>query len=1114
LETSFKFALPELRRYEILASGWDRVWTPNEKELPAILEEYSGYERAGYAQAGLITGAAKYRNGQSEEALVALRAALSEWSDPDTHERFGRLLEICIAVECGRFPELLPMLDAFAQSTQTAGCPNPLPELAAHVAAVLRNLDPEMKDHERYSSNVHDFMSVLWAAFRQLGPAWFERRKWLTYAGRRIEDRLNERLDILSTELPATALSEGEALLDALRSGRDMILRVADYSGLELHVWLKEGVVQCSATWPALWRDRADETFYQTALYLSKLFVETHWGADHHSFDILLPMTIEGLSAARLSAFVSTIVDMLDQARKALISRNFSVNFQTSGSGIGLAFSRLAPAEALRHWQQQLKETGENPLLEAEVHCRVGDNYLDLQEGNWREEVAAAIQAYEKSLALLNKSEHKWPWANMQEKLGWAYLEMAVFSRDSAVQAANCLDQALTVWRRSVDAHHWAVLMVQRGRAARMRPGKSRSKTAIESCQAALSVFDETTTPDNWAWAQEELGHSYMDQALEQFSNRKPAVKQIAAARVCYEAALRVHSRQSNPNRWAALHSSLAGCELADQSENRREAITRSIGALRCSLEVFEEHAYPMDWGIVQSKLAQAYLLQSAWLPESAAESIACAEAALRVITRESLPEVWVKLQFGLGSAYRGLPAVNSPRTMELAIQCFQEILSSPSAAGQRMLELATRKGLGDAYLAMGQHDPASYSKAIDCLEKAFKLCDVNKNSGDWADLHFGIARAHLESGARPREICLRKAYGHASLCMKVAKRESMPFQWAFDHELLGRIDLALSAFTPEFLSRALQEFETALEVFTRRDYEVRWAANQDFIGRYYLALHTGNRPENLEKSIQYFQNSLEVFTAEQYARDRIVVLEQLVYALVDSSAECGQTRVEEAIRVAREGVELSAGEKRRPLWGQMQDALGFAYSKLVAPDPGTNIAKAIALQTAALPSYPKERFPVDYAIVQMHLGFSYLGQAGIVQSDELWDLALSYFEDAAVVLSKEETPRQWACIQNGMACASRRREDTVDKAVALHRSALEVLTPERFPENHAGVNLDLAETYLHFSASGSCQPEEAVPCFEAALAFYNPTDFPNRRGQIEARLKAADLVSSEPGAS
>ena len=598
-ESSFRFELPQPRRFEILQDGWRRVWTPNEQELSAILEEYAGYERAGYAQAGLVTAAAHYRNGRSEEALAALRAALAEWPDQDRLEQTGRLLEVCIATECGRFQELSPMLDSFAQTVRDTSPPPGLPELAAHVAAVLRNVDPGATGHERYSANVHDCLSVLWAVLPQMGPAWFERRKWLAFAGKSIGGSLSERLELTdeekertSPERRAAALAEAEALLEKLRADGAAILRIANYRGLELLLRTDDGIVQVSGTWPALWRDHADQTFYKTALFLSKRFLEVRWGPDVHSFDILLREPMERLDAERMEKFVGLIVDILVEARKTLVSGTLGVGFETSDSGIALSFSRLAPAEALQHWQQQVQETGENPLVAAEAHCRVGDHYFELREGNRGENIATAIDAYEKSLALLKKSEHKWYWANVQEKLGIAHLERATFSREAAVRAAHCLDQARTVWKRSADAHRWAVLMVNRGRATRMAPGKARGKTAVEFCEAGLAVFERNTTPDMWAWTREELGLCYLSQVQEQVSNRRPMASQIAAARACFEAALQVRFRETNPYRWAALHSSLADCELADQSGNRREAIARAIGALRRSLEVFEERPY------------------------------------------------------------------------------------------------------------------------------------------------------------------------------------------------------------------------------------------------------------------------------------------------------------------------------------------------------------------------------------------------------------------------------------------------------------------------------------------------------------------------------------------
>jgi tetratricopeptide (TPR) repeat protein len=1105
-----KISVPDMRRFEILSNGWRDVWTPDDSRMATVVEKISKFHEAGYIQAGLVVAVGDCRKGRFNDGLRTLRAALAEWNQPDGLRTSGKLLEISVLTDCGQVggvPELLQALVDIvpADVTDKAG---QVRDLAAAAAAELRDYEQPDANAVPFAATVHHCLSVLWMAIEQPGPAWYERSKALELAGEEAFWSFQEALDPPAYD-PADDVRQFEELAENLRSGAREVLRIAQYRGMFLELTRDGTRLLLVGEWPELWGDGLEKTFLETALALSNRLIKAEWRPSGHRFHTAVSLPADRLTGPVLARLIGSLVFRLEEIRKLVSSGAMMIRFEAFPSGINFEFGRPTPGETLKHWQQKAEQADTSPLLKAEAHWQVGDNYLQLEEGSRQENIAAAIDAYRRSLASIRKSQHQWEWGHTQEKLGRAYLEMTNFKPAFATQAAHCLDAALSVYKRTVDQFRWAVLMVLRTRAAHLSPPRMQMmNVALEKCQAALSCFDRGRDPLDWAWAQEELGLAHLARARELIMSGQPGAGHIASAQACFEAALTVYFRGAYAWKWAVLHSELADCELLDASRDRREAIPRAIAALNASLEIFSESAYPYDWAFVQSKLATAYLQQAAWLPESTSEAIACYEAALRVFSKEQWPERWAALQFALGEAhYQFRIGADGAEHLGLAINCFQQARSVDSAWRAEASNAILAAYLGRSHQALGAYNRESYGKAIPYFHEALKFYRLKTFAGDWADIHFDIAWTYLDMESGSRTLNLRKALEHANLCLKVANLKDNPLAWANDHELLGFIHLSAYQFDPGNLHKAHEEIGLALQVFTRDEYELRWSVNQDYLGRYYYSLQTGQRLENIENAIRCFRRALEVLTPDKYWRGRVRVLEQLVYALLTSAGENGPARVEEAAQAAREGLALVSTERGRPLWGQMQDALGVAFCDLPSPVPGANIATGIALQMLALESYPKEKFPVDHAIVQMHLGNSYVAQAEIALHDEIRELALRNCEEAAKVLSRQRAPRYWAWIQNSMGRACRRRHDTLENALKFHRAALEVASPHAFPQDHAEVCLDMAVTYQHFNATGADHAPELKRCFAAALAYFQENKFTNKCKEIEARMRVLSLA-------
>ena len=71
-----------------------------------------------------------------------------------------------------------------------------------------------------------------------------------------------------------------------------------------------------------------------------------------------------------------------------------------------------------------------------------------------------------------------------------------------------------------------------------------------------------------------------------------------------------------------------------------------------------------------------------------------------------------------------------------------------------------------------------------------------------------------------------------------------------------------------ENLARAIECYEAALSVYTKKDFPTAWTTTQNNLGIAYGNLPTGNRSENLARAIAYYGAALTVRTQEDFPTD------------------------------------------------------------------------------------------------------------------------------------------------------------------------------------------------------------------------------------------------------
>lgn len=192
---------------------------------------------------------------------------------------------------------------------------------------------------------------------------------------------------------------------------------------------------------------------------------------------------------------------------------------------------------------------------------------------------------------------------------------------------------------------------------------------------------------------------------------------------------------------------------------------------------------------------------------------------------------------------------------------------------------------------------------------------------------------------------------------------------WARTHEVLG---IALWQ-TPVgslagALTAAIEHYQSALRIYTEREFPEEWARTQINLGTAYKDLPSGDPEENLQQAIACFENALRVYTESEFP----------------------------------EG------------WARTQNNLGTAYKDLPTGDPEENLKRAINCYENALHVYTEADLPQDWAWAQHNVGTTYRDLSGGNREERLRK-AIEYFHAALRVFNESDLPFYWAGVQHDL---------------------------------------------------------------------------------------------------
>jgi tetratricopeptide (TPR) repeat protein len=224
-----------------------------------------------------------------------------------------------------------------------------------------------------------------------------------------------------------------------------------------------------------------------------------------------------------------------------------------------------------------------------------------------------SIDAFNGALTVYTQKDFPIDWARMQLNLG------VVLSKLGAIkEAIGSFRSAMGIFTLVKNPRDWASTAYHLGNMLQCQAGKAKDPEAtqlftesVKAYKQALEVYNDKTTPEEWGWAQHNLGVSLFEQGRR--LGERELLSQAAAA---FRQALTIQTKDCFPAAWASTQYNLG---TALWEENSRAAgdnvalLTAAATAYESALAFYTPKDHPEQWFNVQNGLGLLYEQQKEW---------------------------------------------------------------------------------------------------------------------------------------------------------------------------------------------------------------------------------------------------------------------------------------------------------------------------------------------------------------------------------------------------------------------------------------------------------------------------------------------------------------------
>jgi len=444
-------------------------------------------------------------------------------------------------------------------------------------------------------------------------------------------------------------------------------------------------------------------------------------------------------------------------------------------------------------------------------------------------------------------------------------------------------------------------------------------------------------------------------------------------------------------------------------------------------------------------------------------QAIQVFQEALKECTLENLTERYARNQVGLYSAYLEISKFqNATVNYKNAINAGKEALKVYTFDDFPIEYAKVQSKIGYAYchLAKIENQTENYQKVFHTYQEALKVYTLEDFPEDYAMVQYNIGnvRSFLAEIENPAEN-YQKVFHAYQEALKVYTLEDFPEDYADIQRRLGHIYLKsveIDSWIENF-EKSIHAYQEALKVYTLEDFPEEYAEIQRFLGLVYDNIpEIEHHIENFEKSIHAYQEALKVYALEEYPYLYATTQEYMGitynnFAEIENPIE----NYEKAIHAYKEAHKIYTKVDFPEPYAKIQTKSGVAYSKIYSKNHNfENYEKAIHAFQEALKFFTLEDFPEEYAKTYMDLGITYnwyyvISYDSKEANVEVCKKAIHASQEALKFFSVEKFPVEYAMLQSSLEFSYLQLAEIEDKdeyfkkSTQAHQEVLKI-----FPED------------------------------------------------------------------
>jgi len=570
----------------------------------------------------------------------------------------------------------------------------------------------------------------------------------------------------------------------------------------------------------------------------------------------------------------------------------------------------------------------------------------------------------------------------------------------------------------------------------------------------------------------------------------------------------------ANPPAWGMLQCCLSDAYNDRIRGDRADNQEKAIAAAKSAFQVFNRDTVPPGWALGQKTLGLAYYGRILGEREDNLEAaIACYEAALKVYTRQQFPKEWAACQSHLGIAYRHRLLGDKAENIEKAIACYEAVSQVYTRKAFPHLWAVNQNNLGLVYNDRILGEKAdNLEKAISCYEAAFQVHNRKYYPEDWARIQNNLGRVYFFRIKGDKAENVEKAIACCEAALSVRTREALPNYWARTQNNLGNAychrikgDLAKN------LQMAIDCFENALQVHTREAFPECWREIQDDLATARRALDELSQDEEFNQiASQYlelhrellhlllplqFRTSKTVVPGDLPRDDRIPnFLDEIFDAIVKAKGD---------LQAAYPILQANLDKINEDFLQRFQYWTAMAFSAVSSQQMADLLRQSKTTDPSLLNLEPTVLAGLKLTFTIFHfsnlmLEFP-LGNQAINA-----EIALTGYDVLTTVFTRENFPEEWAGVQVNLGTAYQHRikgerAENLEAGIIACEAALQVFTREDFPEKWAGAQIALGTGYCErIYGNRADNLEMAIACVQNAAQVYTRHDFPQQWANIQ----------------